>query len=204
MPTISTDFEQIIALWMLVGVVIFVMSVPILLRQLCRRRAARTPDPVEEMRLAKRKAFVDESLIVKPWKGKEETVEEKMEQGQATERATPAVHSTTRPQARTHTGKSSMPEIAQQQAEEDDEEDHPECSICLGEFEPNQWICASNNPSCKHSFHLDCMKEWLMKHDGCPVCRETYLLEAATAQEAEEARSAVVRQDETDTASADH
>ena len=51
------------------------------------------------------------------------------------------------------------------------------CPICLGEFEAGQEICSSKNLDCHHSFHLDCMLEWLMKHDECPLCRQDYLKE---------------------------
>jgi hypothetical protein len=53
------------------------------------------------------------------------------------------------------------------------------CAICLGEFQDHQLVCESNNPSCQHVFHKDCMIGWLTtkQHDDCPCCRETYLLE---------------------------
>jgi hypothetical protein len=51
------------------------------------------------------------------------------------------------------------------------------CAICLSHFKPQQLVCESNNPSCRHIFHKDCMVDWLMKlHDDCPMCREVYLL----------------------------
>jgi hypothetical protein len=56
-------------------------------------------------------------------------------------------------------------------------EDAPGCAICLSHFEPHQLVCESNNISCDHIFHQDCMMGWLMKHKMCPLCREMYLLE---------------------------
>lgn len=50
------------------------------------------------------------------------------------------------------------------------------CSICLSEYEEGDDICLSPNPQCKHAFHKDCMVEWLMKHNRCPICRNNYLL----------------------------
>jgi hypothetical protein len=57
------------------------------------------------------------------------------------------------------------------------EEEMAGCAICLSHFKPQQLVCESNNSSCQHVFHKDCMVDWLMKrHDNCPMCREVYLL----------------------------
>jgi hypothetical protein len=59
----------------------------------------------------------------------------------------------------------------------DGEEEMAGCAICLRHFKPQQLVCVSNNLSCQHVFHKDCMIDWLMKdHDNCPMCRESYLL----------------------------
>lgn len=50
-----------------------------------------------------------------------------------------------------------------------------ECAICLGGFHLNQEFCVATSSVCKHVFHKECMEEWLMCHDVCPVCRENYL-----------------------------
>jgi hypothetical protein len=61
------------------------------------------------------------------------------------------------------------------------EEETAGCAICLGQFKPQQLVCESNNSSCQHVFHKDCMVDWLMKnHDNCstcPICRAKYLVE---------------------------
>mmetsp|Transcript_10033 Transcript_10033/g.18820 ORF Transcript_10033/g.18820 Transcript_10033/m.18820 type:complete len:199 (-) Transcript_10033:1659-2255(-) len=49
------------------------------------------------------------------------------------------------------------------------------CSICLGFYRVDEDICWSPNENCHHAFHLDCMMEWLMVNDECPLCRENYL-----------------------------
>jgi hypothetical protein len=57
------------------------------------------------------------------------------------------------------------------------EEEMAGCAICLNHFKPEQLVCESKNPSCRHVFHKDCMVDWLMKkHDNCPMCREVYFL----------------------------
>ncbi len=49
------------------------------------------------------------------------------------------------------------------------------CPICLEEYKEGDDICWSKNKNCPHAFHLDCMAEWLIENDECPMCRENYL-----------------------------
>jgi hypothetical protein len=57
------------------------------------------------------------------------------------------------------------------------EEETAGCAICLSQFKSQQFVCESNNSSCRHIFHKDCMVDWLMKnHEECPMCREVYLV----------------------------
>jgi len=49
------------------------------------------------------------------------------------------------------------------------------CPICLESYKEGDEICWSKNEKCPHAFHLDCMTEWLMENDDCPMCRESYL-----------------------------
>ena len=64
-------------------------------------------------------------------------------------------------------------------SEEEDSSDatEHECPICMLAFEAGDEVCESNNLQCSHVFHRTCMKQWLEKHEECPMCRETYLLE---------------------------
>jgi hypothetical protein len=59
------------------------------------------------------------------------------------------------------------------------EEEMAGCAICLSQFKSKQLVCESNNSSCQHIFHKDCMVDWLMKNnESCPMCREVYLIKA--------------------------
>ncbi len=49
------------------------------------------------------------------------------------------------------------------------------CPICLEEYKVGEEIAWSNNHECPHAFHLDCILDWLMENDDCPLCRGKYL-----------------------------
>ena len=66
------------------------------------------------------------------------------------------------------------------------ESEEPSCSICLCPFEPAEEICWSSNKRCKHSFHKDCMSEWLQRHEDCPQCRQDYLKSDSEFEDDEE------------------
>ncbi|CAK87196.1 unnamed protein product (macronuclear) [Paramecium tetraurelia] len=42
------------------------------------------------------------------------------------------------------------------------------CSVCLLEYQ-KQAICRFT--PCHHIFHADCLEQWIMKHENCPLCR---------------------------------
>uniref|UniRef100_A0A5B6ZLD9 Putative NEP1-interacting protein-like 1 n=1 Tax=Davidia involucrata TaxID=16924 RepID=A0A5B6ZLD9_DAVIN len=44
------------------------------------------------------------------------------------------------------------------------------CTICLEDFKNGVFIRIL--PSCRHTFHLHCIDEWLTRHGSCPICRE--------------------------------
>lgn len=50
-----------------------------------------------------------------------------------------------------------------------------QCSICLGNYEPGNIVYWSKKDGCSHVFHDDCILEWLMKHNDCPLCRRNLL-----------------------------
>ena len=49
------------------------------------------------------------------------------------------------------------------------------CAICLTEYTEGEILCSSQNDHCKHVFHRDCMEMWLLRQEGCPICRNNYL-----------------------------
>jgi Zinc finger, C3HC4 type (RING finger) len=44
-----------------------------------------------------------------------------------------------------------------------------ECPICLEIIEKNPYFTP-----CVHSFHNECIIEWLKLHDSCPLCRSEF------------------------------
>ncbi len=42
------------------------------------------------------------------------------------------------------------------------------CSVCNENFEH----CEKIKTKCGHEFHMDCISEWLIKKDNCPLCRQ--------------------------------
>ena len=51
-----------------------------------------------------------------------------------------------------------------------------ECSICLSPLRCGDMVSKSNNIDCNHVFHTQCVKEWLILHVECPMCRKEYLI----------------------------
>ncbi|CAI9296404.1 unnamed protein product [Lactuca saligna] len=45
------------------------------------------------------------------------------------------------------------------------------CSICLQDFEVAD--AAGMFPQCEHKFHPECISQWLLNHNTCPVCRRS-------------------------------
>mmetsp|Transcript_3401 Transcript_3401/g.4522 ORF Transcript_3401/g.4522 Transcript_3401/m.4522 type:complete len:352 (-) Transcript_3401:411-1466(-) len=49
------------------------------------------------------------------------------------------------------------------------------CPICMELYHEGESVAWSRNEKCHHVFHLDCLMDWLMENDDCPMCREKYL-----------------------------
>jgi hypothetical protein len=50
-----------------------------------------------------------------------------------------------------------------------------DCHICMEEFEVGDKVSWSASDTCKHTYHFQCIKEWLLKKKDCPYCRQTML-----------------------------
>jgi hypothetical protein len=115
-----------------------------------------------------RKEWVSKQLAVREWSSDDETVETK----------TSEKNSTTDEQLVLESVPQTSDCISCKLGTDDYEsflEEAPGCAICLSHFKPHQLVCESNNLSCDHIFHQDCMVGWLMKDKVCPLCREVYL-----------------------------
>ena len=73
------------------------------------------------------------------------------------------------------TPQSSLKEAVPATEEEEDEAFQERCAICLERFENGDDVCYSNDPQCTHIFHRECVFEWLLKNNGCPCCRRSFL-----------------------------
>ncbi|XWS56760.1 hypothetical protein CRYUN_Cryun09bG0113000 [Craigia yunnanensis] len=55
-----------------------------------------------------------------------------------------------------------------------------ECCICLGVFEDGEKVKVL--PSCKHSYHSECVDRWLSAESSCPLCRASLRVESEIHQ----------------------
>jgi hypothetical protein len=124
-----------------------------------------------------RKKWISEKLIVREWSLDEATAETKTS-GKKLTTADEHVMPESAPQTRDR--------ISCELGTDDYEsflEEASGCAICLSHFKSHQLVCESNNLSCGHVFHQDCMMDWLMKHRMCPLCREVYLLKTVSRED---------------------
>lgn len=59
--------------------------------------------------------------------------------------------------------------------EKDPDNDVRECPICMAELQVGQVVSWSANPACRHAYHHQCIKEWLLRHTLCCLCKNIYL-----------------------------
>ncbi|CAL5086926.1 unnamed protein product [Urochloa decumbens] len=62
---------------------------------------------------------------------------------------------------------------------EGEEEERPECAICLAEFARGEEVRVL--PPCGHAFHAACVDTWLLCTSTCPSCRTALLVAPAPA-----------------------
>ncbi|KAG5155342.1 hypothetical protein JHK82_013311 [Glycine max] len=51
--------------------------------------------------------------------------------------------------------------------------EHIDCRVCLSEFQEGEKV---RNLNCRHTFHKDCLDQWLQQYCAtCPLCRNQVL-----------------------------
>lgn len=68
------------------------------------------------------------------------------------------------------------------------------CNICLMKFEVDEKVCWSRNPDCIHGFHKECIVDWLMNENKCPICRRDYIYEQQFKQKTDSRTRQEVKQ----------
>ncbi|KAG7352002.1 ring finger domain containing protein [Nitzschia inconspicua] len=58
--------------------------------------------------------------------------------------------------------------------ESDSRDRHTACDICLLEYEIGDEVAWSPNMLCSHTYHKDCILDWLVRKPTCPNCRHDY------------------------------
>lgn len=67
-------------------------------------------------------------------------------------------------------GRSATAGASSSARKEDDESEDIKCSICLGDYEPNEEV---KHMLCGHMFHSDCLDRWLKINRTCPICKQS-------------------------------
>ncbi|KAG8633499.1 RING-H2 finger protein ATL7 isoform X2 [Manihot esculenta] len=67
-----------------------------------------------------------------------------------------------------------------------------QCPVCLGDYEAEDRL--QQIPACGHTFHMECIDQWLANHVTCPLCRLS-LIESAKVPSALPNNQAEIGQD---------
>lgn len=59
--------------------------------------------------------------------------------------------------------------VVQDSPDESDDSVDLTCPICMCEMGENEYIY---NLTCHHVFHIDCLEQWYMRRNTCPVCKQ--------------------------------
>ena len=79
--------------------------------------------------------------------------------------------------------------VGDEASSNDDQTTLSPCHICLDHFRVGEEISWSNVSKCEHCFHSQCINEWLLKHQACPLCRANMLdLTSLQRRDSEEGR----------------
>ncbi|ESN96969.1 hypothetical protein HELRODRAFT_86099 [Helobdella robusta] len=58
-----------------------------------------------------------------------------------------------------------------------------ECPICLERFEESCFVCEL---FCRHTYHLNCLEEWLHERPACPLCQKEIKISLESSYDYEE------------------
>lgn len=56
-----------------------------------------------------------------------------------------------------------------------DDDEERECPVCMSPLQVDDIVSWSANPLCSHVYHHECIKEWLLRHTECCLCKHTML-----------------------------
>eukprot|EP00554_Chaetoceros_debilis_P007534 CAMPEP_0194076354 /NCGR_PEP_ID=MMETSP0149-20130528/3161_1 /TAXON_ID=122233 /ORGANISM="Chaetoceros debilis, Strain MM31A-1" /LENGTH=209 /DNA_ID=CAMNT_0038757073 /DNA_START=305 /DNA_END=935 /DNA_ORIENTATION=+ len=77
---------------------------------------------------------------------------------------------------RTNTSISMLDDPADEECHADSLYSPKTCPICFEDYKKGDDIAWSKNEKCHHAYHVDCIMQWLMENDDCPMCREQYVV----------------------------